>query len=83
MNYKLREWVIFVEVETYDQENLLHNFLDTFELDYNWRDDDIVQITVRDPSQILYLKNRGIRIEYEKAGALSAASPVYNDPLLE
>lgn len=83
MNYKLREWVIFVEVETYDQEDLLHNFLDTFELNYNWGDDDIVQITVRDPSQILYLKNRGIRVEYEKANVLSTPSPVYNDPLLE
>lgn len=83
MYYVTREWPILIEVETYAQENIVRKFLDMCELEYEWREDDTVRIVTTDPSQILYLKNKGLRVEYEKAGTLSAASTVYDDPLLE
>lgn len=83
MYYVTRKWPILIEVETYTQENAVRKFLAMCELEYEWREDDTVRIVTTDPSQILYLKNRGIRVEYEKASTLSATSPVYDDPLLE
>lgn len=83
MYYITRKWPILIEVETYTQENIARKFLAMCELEYEWQEDDTVRIITTDPSQILYLKRNGIRVEYEKAGTLSAASPVYDDPLLE
>lgn len=83
MYYVTRKWPILIEVETYAQENIVRKFLAMCELEYEWREDDTVRIVTTDPSQILYLKRNGIQVEYEKVGALSAASPVYGDPLLE
>jgi len=83
MYYITRKWPILIEVETYVQENIVRKFLNMCELEYDWREDDTVRIVTTDPSQILYLKGKGIRVEYENAGTLSAASPVYDDPLLE
>lgn len=83
MYYVTRKWPILIEVETYAQENIVRKFLSMCELEYEWREDDTVRIVTTDPSQILYLKRNGIRVEYEKAGTLSATSSVYDDPLLE
>lgn len=83
MYYVTRKWPILIEVETYAQENIVRKFLAMCELEYEWREDDTVRIVTTDPSQILYLKRNGIRVEYEKAGALSTTSSVYDDPLLE
>lgn len=83
MKYILRKWPILIRVENYEQENTVHKFLDMFELEYEWREDDTVRIITTDPSQVLYLKKRGIKAEYEKANMLPEKAPLYSDPLLE
>lgn len=83
MYYVTRKWPILIEVETYAQENIVRKFLAMCGLEYEWRGDDTVRIVTTDPSQILYLKRNGIRVEHEKADTLSATSPVYDDSLLK
>ena len=80
MYYTTREWPIIVEVETYKQEATVRQLLDLCELKYNWHDDDIVEITTTDPSQILFLKNRGVAVRY---ASQESNKPIYEDPLLE
>ena len=80
MYYISRTWPIIVEPETYKQENIIKQLLNTCELAYEWRDDDTVHIIVTDPSQILFLKNRGIAVRH----AMQEADTLpYDDPLLE
>ena len=80
MYYVTRKWPILIEVETYPQENIVRKFLDTCELEYEWGEDDTVKIVTTDPSQILFLKNRGVQVRYDSQDCNKS---IYADPLLE
>ena len=77
----LREQPIIVDVETYKEEKAVQALLDLCELEYEWREDDTVRIVTTDPSQILFLKNRGVsQIRYDSQDCNKS---IYCDPLLE
>lgn len=76
----LREQPIVVDIETYKQEKVVQQLLDLCELKYEWGEDDTVKIVTTDPSQILFLKNRGVQVRYDSQDCNKS---IYNDPLLE
>ena len=76
----LREQPIVVDIETYKQEKVVQQLLDLCELKYEWGEDDTVKIVTTDPSQILFLKNRGVQVRY---ASQDCNKSIYNDPLLE
>ena len=76
----LREQSIVVDIETYKQEKVVQQLLDLCELKYEWGEDDTVKIVTTDPSQILFLKNRGVQVRYDSQDCNKS---IYNDPLLE
>lgn len=76
----LREQPIVVDIETYKQEKVVQQLLDLCELKYEWGEDDTVKIVTTDPSQILFLKNRGVQVKY---GSQDCNKSIYADPLLE
>ena len=76
----LREQPIVVDIETYKQEKVVQQLLDLCELKYEWGEDDMVKIVTTDPSQILFLKNRGVQIRYDSQDCNKS---IYCDPLLE
>ncbi len=82
MDVIIRKWPIIAEVETYSQEKAVRALLDMCELEYDWREDDTVRIVTTDPSQILFLKNRNVKVKQD-SGKLPAAAFLYDDPLLE
>lgn len=82
MDVIIRKWPIIAEVETYGQEKAVRALLNMCELEYDWREDDTVKIVTTDPSQILFLKNRNVKVK-QGADELSAVAPLYDDPLLE
>lgn len=76
----LREQPIVVDIETYKQEKVVQQLLDLCELKYEWGEDDMVKIVTTDPSQILFLKNRGVQVRYDSQDCNKS---IYTDPLLE
>lgn len=76
----LREQPIVVDIETYKQEKVVQQLLDLCELKYEWGEDDAVKIVTTDPSQILFLKNRGVQVRYDSQDCNKS---IYADPLLE
>ncbi|MBR4891213.1 MAG: hypothetical protein IKU15_07995 [Clostridia bacterium] len=76
----LREQPIVVDIETYKQEKVVRQLLDLCELKYEWGEDDMVKIITTDPSQILFLKNRGVQVRYDSQDCNKS---IYSDPLLE
>ena len=76
----LREQLIVADIETYKQEKVVQQLLDLCELKYEWGEVDTVKIVTTDPSQILFLKNRGVQVRYDSQDCNKS---IYSDPLLE